>query len=192
MLSPRFWTLLALVALAAATRLIPPLVADWIPLWNFTAVGALCLFGGAYFRRLWAAFAVPMAALLASDLALAATFYGWRGIKVISVSYVLFALTTLLGMALRGRVTFASVTGASVASAVVFFLVSNYYVWLTSLERYPHTPAGLLECYVAGLPFAVNMLAGNLFYGGLLFGGYEWLTRKWPVLRERAAVGATL
>src|SRR5689334_15212272 len=61
-------TLVAMIVAAAATRIIPH------P-WNFTAVGAMCLFGGAYFRRRWQAFFVPLAALVLSDIVLAATRY---------------------------------------------------------------------------------------------------------------------
>jgi len=93
MLNPRALTLVAMILAAAATRIIPH------P-WNFTAVGAMCLFGGAYFQRRWMALLVPMAALFLSDIVLAATLYGFRGLNVISMSYFLFALTTLLFPAL--------------------------------------------------------------------------------------------
>src|SRR5262245_8698216 len=109
-------TLVLMILFAAATRLIPPLAAQFEPplfLWNFTALAPMCLFGGAYFRRKWAAFLVPMAALLLSDVVLAATFFGFRGFTIISTSYLLFALTTLLGMTLRGRVTFVRVAGTA-------------------------------------------------------------------------------
>src|SRR5207249_7873960 len=107
MLNPRAITLVTMILVAAATRIVPH------P-WNFTAVGAMCLFGGAYFRRWWTALLVPMAALFLSDIVLAATVYGFRGLNVISMSYLLFALTTLLGMTLRGRVSVLTVPAAAV------------------------------------------------------------------------------
>jgi hypothetical protein len=100
------------------------------------------------------------------------------------MSYVLFFLTTLLGMLLHSRVTFVRVAGAAVGASLLFFLGSNFHVWLTGREGYPFTLAGLLACYVAGVPFALNMLLGNLFYSGVLFGGYELLSKQWPALRE--------
>ena len=63
MLKPNLWTIACLVIGAAATRLAP----HW---WNLTAVGAVCLFGGAYFQKKWPAFFVPLAALAVSDLLL--------------------------------------------------------------------------------------------------------------------------
>jgi len=170
--------LIPMILAAAATRIIPH------P-WNFTAVGAMCLFGGAYFPRRWQALVTPLAALLLSDIILAATVYGFGSLRSVWMSYVLFALTVLMGMMLRGRVTFGSVTVTAVGASVMFFLISNFKVWLTG-HGYPHTPVGLWACYVAALPFAQNMLLGNLFYCGVLFGGWELLSLQWPVLRQPA------
>jgi len=99
------------------------------------------------------------------------------------MSYLLFALTTLLGMTLRGRVTFFNIAAAAVLASAGFFLISNFHVWLTG-HGMPHTAAGLGATYVAAIPFAKNMLMGNLFYSALLFGGYELLSMQWPVLRQ--------
>jgi hypothetical protein len=185
MIHPRGLVLVTMVLVAAATRLIPPLASPWMNLWNFTAIGAMCLFGGAYFRRKSTAFLAPMAALLLSDVLLAVVLYGFRGLNVISMSYFLFALTTLLGMSLRGRVTLFNVTAAAVIASAGFFLISNFHVWITG-HNLPHTAAGLGAAYLAAIPFAKNMLLGNLFYSSLLFGGYELLSLKWPVLRQPA------
>ena len=75
----------------------------------------------------------------------------------------------------------ASVALASVASAVGFFLVTNFAVWWGS-AFYPQDAGGLLACYVAALPFLKNAIAGALFYSLLMFGGWALLTRRWPVL----------
>lgn len=173
--------LITMILAAAATRILPH------P-WNFTAVGAMCLFGGAYFRRTWQALLVPLAALFVSDLVLAATIYdGLTSLRHVWMSYVLFAATVLMGVLLRGRVTFVGVTTLAIAASVMFFLVSNFHAWAVGHGGYPYTPAGLLACYVAAIPFAQNMLLANLFYSGLLFGGYELLSSRWSALREPAS-----
>jgi uncharacterized protein DUF6580 len=172
MFNPRAMSLVAMIACAAAARIVPH------P-WNFTPIGAMCLFGGAYFQRKWAALVVPMAALLISDIVLAFTIH--RGFPVTTTKYYLFAFTVLWGMTLHGRVTFARVGTAAIGASVMFFILSNLDVWLGG-KMYPQTPAGLLTCYVAALPFAMNMLAGNLVYCGVMFGGWELLARRWPAL----------
>jgi len=176
MFKPRVLMLLAIVTAGAASRLIP----HW---WNFTAIGAICLFGGAYFRPKWAAFLVPLAAIAISDVILTAFVYGPMGLGVNWFKYVCFALTVVLGMSLRERVTLGRTTGITVLATVMFYLLSNFQVWLGGDGiTYPHTLGGLLACYVAAIPFAVNMLGGNLFYCGVMFGAWELLQRQWPVL----------
>ena len=43
---------------------------------------------------------------------------------------------------------------------------------------YAHTAAGLIDCYVAALPFFRNTLFSDLVYTALLFGGFALLERK--------------
>src|SRR5437899_9842585 len=121
MLKPGLWTIVALILAAAATRLAPHM-------WNLTAVGAVCLFGGAYFQRRWAAFLVPLAALAISDVVLQLTIY--RGYPPTYFKYVCFAATVPLGMLLRGRTRLLPVGLAAVGASVFFFLLSNGETWL--------------------------------------------------------------
>ena len=163
---PNAFTVAALIIGVAATRLAP----HW---WNLTAVGAVCLFGGAYFNRRWLAFFVPLAALAVSDVLLQTFVYPQYGPNYFK--YVCFALTVPLGMLLRGRTTLIPVGSAAIGATVLFFLLSNFEVWVSGHgNRYPLTPAGLLACYVAALPFSLNMLYGNLLFSGLLFGAMEF------------------
>src|SRR5437667_2457315 len=115
MLNPRAIALVTMILAAAATRIFP----HWP---NFTAVGAMCLFGGAYFRRSWQALAVPLLALVISDVILAATDatgFGYRSFEFSSVwiGYGLFAFSVLIGRLLRGRVSVLNVTGAAIATS---------------------------------------------------------------------------
>jgi hypothetical protein len=180
MLKPSLLTIAALILGAAATRLAP----HW---WNLTAVGAVCLFGGAYFQRKWAAFLVPFAALAISDVLLQTFVYPNHNLGPNYFKYVCFAATVPLGFALRGRTTLLPVASAAVGSTVLFFLLSNFEVWFTGHGvSYPRTPAGLIVCYTAALPFAKNMLYGNLLFTALLFGGMEFAKS-----RRRALSGST-
>jgi hypothetical protein len=186
-LAPRAMALVTMIAAAAATRIIPH------P-WNFTAVGAMCLFGGAYFRRSWQAFFVPMAALVLSDIVLAATRYDFSlfGYTSIWVGYGLFALTALIGMLLRGRVTVGGVAVAAIGSSLMFFFVSNFVAWIEGHGGYPYTPAGLVACYIAAIPFAQNMFLANLFYSGVLFGGMEFAkARRFAIVQQPSAASAS-
>lgn len=48
-------------------------------------------------------------------------------------------------------------------AALFFWLWTNFGTWLCSTV-YPHTATGLLTCYIAGLPFLRNSLAGDLLW----------------------------
>ena len=74
---------------------------------------------------------------------------------------------------------------ASLSASVVFFLVSNFGVWASG-TMYPNTFSGLMICYAAGLPFLKNTLIGDMAYSGALFGIFEVIQYKVPVLKSSA------
>jgi len=66
--------------------------------------------------------------------------------------------------------------GSDFAGAIQFFLITNFAVWV-AFTTYPKSLAGLIACYVGGIPFFWNTLAGDALYVGLLFGGYTLAER---------------
>ncbi len=171
------------VLVAAMSRLLP-----FPP--NFSPIGSMALFGAAYFARKQWAFLAPLLALWLSNLVLDNVVYAafYDGFVWFSNAWVYGAFVLLIafgGWVLR-KVTVVRVLGASVGAAVLFFLVSNFGVWLGS-GMYPPTFEGLIACYGAALPFFGNTLAGNLVFSALMFGSFEWLLRQKPEWRlERA------
>lgn len=164
-----------LIAFAALTRLMPHAP-------NFTAVGAMALFGGAYLSRKYA-FVVPFLALWISDVLLNNIVYKqyYPTLTLLpttwAVTYLPMLLVVGLGLLMRNEVSTKNVIFSSLASAFVFFLVSNFFVW-TGSSVFPQNPVGLMLCYEAGLPFLKNQILGDLLFSGLLFGGYEFAQRK--------------
>lgn len=145
--------------------------------WNVTPIAAMFLFSGATFRSRRDALLAPLAALLLSDYAVIHFLYGGRYGWFSPYTWSGFVLVGLIGWTLRHRATFGRVVGASLAGSVVFFLVSNFGVWVHG-KMYPLTAAGLGACYVAALPFFRNTVLGDLFYAGVMFGSYYWLQRR--------------
>jgi len=172
-MNARIFTLLTAILAAAALRLVPHPP-------NFTPIGAMALFSGAYLGRRGAvALVAPLGALFLSDLVLG--FY--RGMPTV---YFSVALIVIIGwMALR-RVSPLRVGGAAIASSVLFFVLTNFGMWLSS-GFYPRTLAGLEACYIAAIPFFQNTVAGDLFYAAVLFGGFALLERTVPALRSQPA-----
>ncbi len=165
---------LALTLLAAMTRLLPH--PD-----NFTPISAMALFGAAYFSQQIRMLAVPFLALFASDLILNNVVYRQYYTEFTFITswwiYVAFALVMLIGwFLLRQKVTPQRLLVASLSASALFFIVTNFSTWLDS-GMYPRTPAGLSACFAAGLPFLRNTVMGDLFFSGVLFGAYEWMSR---------------
>jgi hypothetical protein len=164
----RLIALLSAILAAAALRLVPHPP-------NFTPIGAMALFSGAYLGRRPVAFAVPIGALLLSDLVLG--FYHGQATVYFSV-----ALIVMIGMAALSRVSPLRVGAAALISSILFFVITNFGMWLFS-GFYPTTLAGLEACYVAAIPFFQNTIAGDLFYATLLFGGFRIAELLIPALR---------
>src|SRR5713101_2310637 len=160
---------LALIVLAAALRIAPH------P-WNFTPVGAMALFSGAVLKDRRLAFLFPLLALFAGDL-----FIGFH--KLIPIVYASFLVSVAIGLWLRDRRTVARISLATLLGAIQFFLVTNFAVW-QFLSGFPHTASGLVACYLAGIPFFWNTLAGDALYAALLFGSYALAERFFPPFRE--------
>ena len=132
--------------------------------WNATPLTALALFSGAYLSpRRWSIL-IPLIAVALSDV-----FLGWH--NTIPFTWGAFALTGLLAWWVRRKPTAGRIIGGTVAGSALFFVITNFGVWLQG-ELYPSTLPGLWECYVAGIPFFRTMLIGDLLCSTALFGGY--------------------
>jgi uncharacterized protein DUF6580 len=164
----------AIIVLAAALRLGPH------P-WNFTPVGAVALFSGAMVRDRRLAFLFPMLVMLATDLLI-----GFN--KLSPLVYASFLLSVLIGRFLNQKRNLLRVGGATFLGALQFFLITNFGVW-AFLNSYPRTGAGLAACYLAGVPFFWNTLAGDAVYTTLLFGGFFLGERLAPRLRQSIVAG---
>jgi hypothetical protein len=154
-----------LVLVAVFTRVLPH--AGW---WNFTAVTGSLLYFGA--RRPWREMLVPFAALIATDCYLTIFVYHysfrWQGYAITWMWYL--AAMALGSILLRKRTTFARGAAGALLGPTSFFLVSNYGVWASGFNGYPHTLAGLGVCYLAGVPFYRNDLVATSIVLGVALG----------------------
>jgi len=169
----RYLVLAVMVFAAAAARLLPH------P-WNSTPIGAMALFGGAQFANKRAAFLLPLFAMFLGDLILGLH-------KLMPFVYGCVTFTVCLGFWVRQNRSAGRIVLASLASSVVFFLVTNFSVWAV-LDTYPKNATGLMECYIAGLPCFRNGLLGDLFYSGVLFGCLALAQLRFAALRESQSV----
>jgi hypothetical protein len=147
-----------LIGFDVAARLLPHLPG----LWPFAASA---LFAGRMMRTPGLAFVVPLLALTLSNTVLAGD--DWR---ITMVVYAAIALPALLGPLTRGARTIIAVPATMVACSLIFFVTTNFAVWAFG-NLYSHDWQGLVQCYVAALPFLDKTVIGDLFWAAVLFGG---------------------
>ena len=167
LLSSRFFILCGMILMAALTRLIPHYP-------NFTAVGAIALFGGAYFNDRKLAFAVPVIAMFITDLII--------GLHATMLTvYISIILTVVIGFTLKNKRNAGTIALGAISASVMFFIITNFGMWLSG-TMYPLNFAGLAECYIAAIPFYQYTALGDLFYSAVLFGAFELVRMKFPKL----------
>ncbi len=179
----RFGVITLLILLIALSRLVPHPA-------NVSPVGGMALFGAAYYSRRYMACLIPVVAMWISDLAVNNILYAryfdhfvWFYSGSV-FTYGAFLLIVIFGTFILKKVRVTNLVAAALGASVIFFLVSNFGVWLSS-GMYPHTWAGLVSCYAAGVPFFQNTLLGDLFYCGLLFGAFELSVKNIPQLQTK-------
>lgn len=157
----------AAILLAALSRLIPH-----VP--NFTPLAAMALFGGALLNDKKVAFIIPIAAMIISDAIIGFHQHMW-GV------YISFILILIMGLKLGNNIKTGPIIGYSLLGSLIFFITTNFAVWLPG-NFYPLSLSGLIECYVAAIPFFGNSLLGDLFYNTVLFGGFFLAKQAIPSL----------
>jgi hypothetical protein len=136
--------------------------------WMFTPVAASLLFFGARGarRQLW----VPLVALAASDVVLTKIVYSYPFSWDHYVTWMWYAAVIWLGTNLRENSKPLRVIASALASSASFFLLSNLAAWAAWRDLYPRTFGGVIESYVAGLPFLRNTVEGDLLFTIAMFG----------------------
>lgn len=179
---------LAVALTAAAYAIAYRLVPEWtIP--NLSPIGALCLFSMAFLPTRWGGL-LPLGVMVVTDLVLF-SWYGWSPFNI--PVYLCFAVYAMSGVAWRIRPGTIRLALGTVGSGIVFFLVTNFMVWLGAsqgqsslssaavfeepttqynhpLIRYSRDLKGLGACYVMAVPFYRNTLLGDLLFTSVFFG----------------------
>ena len=171
-----FYFVIGLILIAAFARIIPHYP-------NFTPLCAIALFGGKYFNNKYLAYLLPLLALWFSDIlinnfVLSNYFDGFTLFySGFYWQYGSFILITLIGRKTLKNFSFVRLLWISISSSLLFFVISNFGVWISS-SFYSKDIFGLIACYIAAIPFYYGTLSGTIFYSFFLFGSYEFLLRK--------------
>lgn len=169
------------IFIVALSRLLPHLP-------NFTPLASMALFGGAYLYNKKHAYMFTFAALIVSDILVNTFLYhDTNFINYLTQPYVWavyfsFLLTVFMGTSMQQNISIFKVAFFSVSASFLFWLITNFACWPNN-PLYTQDAAGLLNCYVAAIPYLGNVL-GDLFYNTILFGTAFLLARRIPALAK--------
>ena len=161
------------------------LVSFYIPvLSNFTPMGVLAIFGGAYFADKWKAALLSVITLFATDI-----FINYLYTSKLIIWYsnsALWLYASLIIMIFIGslikKVNVTNVLLASLASVAVHWLLTDIEPWLNS-SYYDKGLIGYGESLLMAIPFERNMLLADAVFGGILFGGFELVKSKFGAVK---------
>jgi len=165
---------LSLIIVGVSGRLLPH------P-WNMTPITAIALFSTTYLSLRYS-LAVFFLTMVVADFFLGT--YQWQ---IMLAVYTSFALAGVIGLLIRKKVSFGKVALGTIASSLLFFIVTNWAVWQFG-SMYTHTFGGLMQSYTMAIPFFKNSLIGDLFYATLFFGVVEYglvLHSKFGFLKKK-------
>ena len=153
------------VLIAVAVRILGATVP--FATYGFSPLPASILFFGAYKQR--KQLLAPLLLFILTDVFLTTQLYKMAFNWDQTIIWAWYVGAFFLGSLLKDRVKPLYIGGAALGSAVSFFLVSNFAVWLGG-KLYPMTWSGLTACYVAAIPFFRNGIASDLLFSAVLFG----------------------
>lgn len=133
---------------------------------NFSPLVAVMLFAGVYTTDK-KYLLLPLVALFISDI-----FIGFYKVEIMASVYAALIAASLIGQLLKKQKNIINIISGSLASALLFFLLTNWAVWFFG-DWYAKDISGLALSYTLAIPFFKNTIVSTMLYSGLLFSAYE-------------------
>ena len=183
--------IIALVAIGIIGRLIPHPP-------NFTPIIAIALLASHLFKNKWIIILPSLMAMWISDLIINNYLYGGYHDSLVIFSpsflwvYGPIICIALLGTVLIKKVKISNIALSSIGGSLIFFLVSNFGVWISGTisidgvltPMFSKSLSGLITCYTVALPYFGNQLVGDLLYSATLFSSYSFALSKKAMLKK--------
>ena len=140
---------IALILILAFSRLIPHPP-------NFTPIISMAVMSGFFLRNIRLSLLVVVFSMLISDIII--------GIHS-NMFFVYFSLILIIFTfnMLTKKMNILNVALLSFCGSLLFFMISNFGVWLNS-TLYEKNISGLINCYTMAIPFFHNTLISTLFF----------------------------
>ena len=163
---------LFLIVIGVCARLLPHAP-------NMSPIGAIALFSGAMLTKK-SSMVLPLVIMFVSDF-----FLGFHSLMAFTYgSYLLIGI--FAHIVLKKNVSVFSVLGSSLLASIVFYVVTNFGVWLEG-RLYPPTISGLISSYAMAIPFFQNTLLGDLISTSVIFGSYYVVITSMNVVKQKLA-----
>ncbi|HIE77831.1 MAG TPA: hypothetical protein EYP92_03270 [Candidatus Thioglobus sp.] len=157
--------LVALIALGVVARVLPHPP-------NFSPMAAIALFAGFVFIKRYMAFLVVIVTMLLTDyFVLGSLSPEYFASETMLVVYLALLFPIIFKGFLRAKLSGPRVAMTAITCSVVFFVSTNFAVWMFS-PMYEKTWAGIVLCYTMAIPFFHYTVMGDLLWSGLIFGTY--------------------
>ena len=137
---------------------------------NFTATIALVMFAGYLIQNRLLSILVILISQIVSDLYLGI----YSSMIFVYAAYISIALLSPIMMK---KMNTKSIVLSSVISPSIFFIISNFGVWLTG-SIYTFNLPGLLACYIAGVPFFDESLISTVLFALTIFSIMKLITKE--------------
>jgi hypothetical protein len=164
---PALLLVLSAVAYRIATGIYVQPNSTWLA--NFAPLAAIALCGAVYFPRKYK-FAVPLVALLVSDIVLNIHYSASLLDPLIFGRYLALAMVCCIGLTLQNRASLKTLLPASIAGSVIFYVITNAFSWLSD-PGYAKGFGSLIQAMTVGLPgyaptwvFFRNSLVSDLLF----------------------------
>lgn len=138
---------------------------------NFEAVTALSLISGSFFGGIYGPL-ISVSIIFFSDLYFGNNF-------ILFFTWSAFILIGAFGSLIKrnSRHYLPKIIGSGIASVLFFYLWTNFGWWLIS-GMYPMGFQGLIQSYIAAIPFLKNQLTSVLIFTPLFVLVFSFLSEK--------------
>ena len=123
---------------------------------NFTPIIALAIMSSYFFRNINFSYTIMLFSMLLADF-----FIGFYS-HMLFVYLSLF-LIVLIFFKISKKINYKNLFIFSFFGSVIFFLISNFGVWLVG-NLYERNINGLIECYFMAIPFFKNTITSTLIF----------------------------
>ena len=137
---------------------------------NFTPIISMAMMSGYFFKNFNLSVLILAFTILLSDL-----FLGFHN-NMIFVYMPLFIIVSFC-FKISTKINYKNLFFLGVGSSLIFFLISNFGVWLLG-NMYENNINGLINCYILAIPFFKNTLLSTFIFSYGAYGANFLYSKK--------------